>query len=143
MTLIGAMSLEGVIAAMSVELATDGPVFRAYLEQVLAPALRPGQVVVMDNLPAHKVSGVREIIEAAGARVEYLPPYSPDMNPIEECWSKVKAILRRLILRRLGARTGEALEAAVTEALDRVTARVTAEDARGWSAHRANWTSSI
>lgn len=133
-TLIGALSLEGLVAAMTVELATDGPVFKAYLEEVLAPALRPGQVVVMDNLPAHKVAGVREIIEAAGGRVEYLPPYSPDLNPIEECWSKVKAILHRL-----AARTGEALDAAITEAL----AAVTAEDAEGWFAHRADWTLSI
>ncbi len=132
-TLIGALSLEGVIAAMTVEMATTGDVFKAYLEQVLAPVLRAGQVVVMDNLSAHKVDGVRSLIESTGAKLMYLPPYSPDFNPIEMCWSKVKAILRRM-----AARTTEALDAAITEAL----AAVTAEDARGWFAH-CEWTTSI
>ncbi len=132
-TLIGALSLEGVIAAMTVEMATTGEVFKAYLEQVLVPVLRAGQVVVMDNLSAHKVDGVRSLIESAGAKLMYLPPYSPDFNPIEMCWSKVKAMLRRI-----AARTTEALDAAITEAL----AAVTAEDARGWFAH-CEWTTSI
>ena len=79
---------------MTIESPTDGDVFLAYLEQVLCPSLRPGQVVIMDNLAAHKVAGVREQIEATGARLIYLPPYSPDFNPIEQAWSKVKQYLR-------------------------------------------------
>ena len=73
---------------------TDGDVFLAYLEQVLCPQLQPGDVVVMDNLAAHKVDGVRDLIQGAGAELRYLPPYSPDFNPIEKCWSKVKQLLR-------------------------------------------------
>ena len=81
LTLLGAMSTRGVVAAMTVESPTDGDVFLAYVEQGLCPRLQPGQVVVMDNLPAHKVEGVRRLIEAAGAELLYLPPYSPDFNP--------------------------------------------------------------
>jgi len=88
--LLGAMSREGMVASMTVESPTDGDVFLAYLDHVLCPALRPGQVVVMDNLSAPKVEGVRERIEAAGAQLLYLPPYSPDFNPIEQAWSKLK-----------------------------------------------------
>jgi len=79
---------------MTIEAPTDSDVFLAYLEQVLCPRLQPGQVVVMDNLPAHKVEGVRSAIEAAGAELLYLPPYSPDFNPIEQAWSKIKQQLR-------------------------------------------------
>ena len=81
------------MAAMTIESATDGDVFLAYLEQVLCPKLKPGDVVVMDNLSAHKVAGVRSLIEACGARLLYLPPYSPDLNPIEKAWSKLKQLL--------------------------------------------------
>src|SRR5450759_5681519 len=94
LTLLGAMSAEGLLATMTVESSTDGDVFLAYLEQVLCPRLEPGQVVVMDNLSAHKVEGVRRLIEARGAQLLYLPPYSPDFNPIEQAWSKVKQLLR-------------------------------------------------
>ncbi len=73
----------------------DGVAFLAYVQQILAPTLRPGDIVIMDNLPAHKVSGVREAIEAAGASLRYLPPYSPDFNPIEKAFSKLKALLRK------------------------------------------------
>jgi transposase len=79
---------------MTIESPTDGDVFLAYLEQVLCPQLQPGQVVIMDNLSAHKVEGVRSLIEACGAQLLYLPPYSPDFNPIEQAWSKIKEILR-------------------------------------------------
>ncbi len=100
--------------------------FLAYLEQVLCPRLRPGQLVIMDNLSAHKVQGVREQIEARGARLIYLPAYSPDFNPIEQAWSKIKQLLRSA-----KARTVEALESAITEAL----AAVTAENALAWFSH--------
>lgn len=125
-TMIGAMSLSGLVAVMTIDMATDGDIFKAYLEQVLVPALRPGQVVVMDNLSAHKVVGVRDLIESAGARLEYLPAYSPDLNPIEPCWSKLKALLRKA-----AARSYEALDHAISEAL----AVITASDAHGWFKH--------
>ena len=126
LTLLGAMSTRGMIAAMTVESPTDGDVFLAYVEQVLGPRLLPGQVVVMDNLPAHKVEGVRSLIEAAGAELLYLPPYSPDFNPIEQAWSKIKQQLRSA-----KARTLQSLDAALTHAL----AQVTANNASAWFAH--------
>lgn len=79
----------------------NGPAFLAYARQVLAPELRPGDIVVMDNLPAHKISGVREAIEKAGARLLFLPPYSPDFNPIEMAFSKLKALLRKAATRTI------------------------------------------
>ena len=96
LTILGAMDHRGMLATMSIEAATDGDVFLAYLDQVLCPKLRSGHVVIMDNLSAHKVDGVRERIEACGASVLYLPPYSPDLNPIEKAWAKLKACLRAL-----------------------------------------------
>ena len=112
LTTLGAMSLRGIEAVMTVESATDGDVFLAYLEQVLCPKLKAGDVVVMDNLSAHKVKGVRELIAASGAELLYLPPYSPDFNPIEKAWSKLKQLLRIA-----KARTKEALEETIAEAL--------------------------
>jgi transposase len=94
-----------------------GEVFRAYVEQMLAPALSPGDVVVLDNLAAHKVAGVREAIRAVGASILYLPPYSPDLNPIELMFSKLKALLRKL-----AARTVDSLWAGLGDALDRFSA---------------------
>ena len=126
LTLLSALSLEGVIAAMTVEAPTDGDVFLTYVEQVLCPRLRPGQVVVMDNLPAHQVDGVRSLIETVGAELLYLPPYSPDFNPIEQAWSKIKQQLRSA-----KARTLETLEAAITQAL----AQITIQNATAWFAH--------
>lgn len=126
LTLLGAMTAEGLLATMTIESPTDGEVFLAYVDQVLAPRLQPGQVVVLDNLAAHKVAGVRERIEAAGAQLLYLPPYSPDFNPIEKCWSKVKQWLRSA-----KARTLEGLEAAVAEAL----AAITSQNASAWFRH--------
>jgi len=117
LTILGAMSTRGIIAAMTIEEATDSDIFLAYLDQVLGPKLRPGDVVVMDNLSAHKVQGVRERIEAAGARLLYLPPYSPDLNPIEKAWAKLKQLLRSA-----KARTQEALDQAITELLPLLTA---------------------
>jgi transposase len=125
-TLIGAMGVNGVVATMTVAGGTDGEVFRSYVDQSVAPQLRPGQVVIMDNLKAHKVSGIREAIEAAHATLHYLPSYSPDLSPIELCWGTVKTILRAR-----AARTREALELAWTDAL----ASVTPSDARHWFVH--------
>jgi len=116
LTLLGAITLDGLLATMSIESPTDGDIFLAYLEQVLGPRLRPGQVVVMDNLAAHKHPGVRPLIEQAGAQLLYLPPYSPDFNPIEQCWSKIKECLRAAKTRAV-----ELLEQALTEAISTVT----------------------
>jgi transposase len=116
LTILGAMSSCGMIATMTIEEPTDGDIFLAYLDHVLCPKLRPGNVVVMDNLSAHKVDGVRERIEAAGAELLYLPPYSPDLNPIEKAWSKLK-----LLLRSAQARTREALEQAISELLPQLS----------------------
>jgi transposase len=123
LTILGAMSTRGMIAAMTIEEATDRDIFLAYLDQVLCPKLGPGDVVVMDNLSSHKVKGVRERIEAAGAELLYLPPYSPDLNPIEKAWSKLKQLLRSA-----KARTKEALDQAITELLPQITA----ENAQAW-----------
>lgn len=125
-TTLAAIGVEGLSAPMTVNGAVDGAVFLAYVREVLCPTLCEGDLVVMDNLRAHKVAGIREAIEARGARVEYLPPYSPDLNPIEKCWSKVKTYLRRA-----KARTREALEAALKEAL----LQITGADALAWFAH--------
>ena len=122
-TILGALSCNGLDAVMTVEGATDTAVFRAYVEQVLVPTLVADDVVVMDNLSVHKVSGIREAIEATGARLIYLPPYSPDYSPIESCWSKLKAILRKA-----KARSREALDEALTQAIERITQ----SDAKGW-----------
>jgi transposase len=107
MTTLAAMSLRGLEAVMTIEAATDGEVFLTYVEQVLGPKLKPGDIVILDNLSAHKVCGVREQIEARGAQVLYLPPYSPDLNPIEKAWFKLKQYLRAA-----KARTAEALDQA-------------------------------
>jgi len=126
LTTLGAMSLRGIDAAMTVESATDGEVFKAYVEQVLCPKLRPGDVVILDNLSAHKVPGICEPIQARGAQLLYLPPYSPDLNPIEKAWSKFKKFLRDA-----KARTKEALDQAVTDALKTITA----DNAAAWFRH--------
>ena len=116
LTILGAISTRGMIATMTIEDATDTDIFLAYLDHVLCPQLRPGDLVVMDNLSSHKVKGVRERIEAAGAQLLYLPPYSPDLNPIEKAWSKLK-----LLLRSAKARTREVLDLAITDLLPQIT----------------------
>jgi transposase len=128
LTLLGALGLDGLVAVMSVAAATSTAVFLAFLEQVLVPALRrePGAVVALDNLAPHRAAAVRDVLEAAGLGLRYLPRYSPDLSPIEPCWSKVKALLRARAARSL-----DALEQALPAALDAVTA----QDAHGWSAH--------
>ncbi|CAA9558710.1 Transposase [uncultured Synechococcales cyanobacterium] len=125
-TLIGAIALQGMVGAMNFPGGTDALAFETYLTQVLLPNLWPGACVVMDNLPAHKVARVREIIEDVGARLVYLSPYSPDFNPIENCWSKVKQFLRSR-----AARTYAELDQAITDALAALTNR----DIIGWFTH--------
>ena len=122
-TLLGAITRSGLLATMTIESATDSDVFQVFVEQVLCPRLQPGQIVVMDNLSAHKIAAVRHSIEAAGATLLYLPPYSPDLNPIEKCWSKIKQVLRSL-----KARTADALESAMTAALSSISP----ENTRAW-----------
>ena len=123
LTVLGAMSLRGMIATMTIEEATDADIFLAYVEQVLCPALQAGAVVVMDNLSSHKVNGVRQLIEQAGAEVLYLPPYSPDLNPIEKAWAKLKQLLRSAM-----ARTKEVLDQAISDALKLITV----DNAQAW-----------
>lgn len=120
------MSPEGLVGTMTVEGATHTAVFLTYLDEGLYPALRPGQIVVMDNLSAHKNEAVKERIEARGCRLLFLPAYSPDFNPIEHAFSKLKGFLRQA-----NARTQQALEAAIAAGL----ATITAQNARGWFKH--------
>ena len=95
LTVLGAVSISGWVATMSIEAPTDGDVFLAYLEHVLCPQLKPGQIVVMDNLGAHKVDGVKELIYQTGASLLYLPPYSPDFNPIEQSFNQIKMWMQK------------------------------------------------
>lgn len=123
--MISSIRFDGSTACMTVEGATTTEVFRAYVKEVLVPTLRPGDVVVLDNLSPHKDPATIRLMEEAGTRVMFLPPYSPDFNPIEKMWSKVKELLRAA-----KARTEEALWEAIADALGRVTA----QDARNWFA---------
>src|SRR5258706_180391 len=116
-TFVGALTARGFIAPMVVDGAVNGAVFRAYVGQVLVPELRPGDVVVMDNLSSHTLAGVREAVEGAGCRLLYLPPYSPDLNPIENPFSKLKTLPRAA-----AERTVDALWSAIGRLLDRFTA---------------------
>jgi transposase len=125
-TLITGLSLAGMVPAMTVEGGTTAAVFAAYLEKVLLPWLRPGQVVVVDNVGAHKPDRMRALVEAAGCRLVFLPAYSPDLSPVEEAFSKIKALVKAA-----GARTRAALDAAIAVAL----AAVSASDAAGWFTH--------
>jgi transposase len=125
-TLLASMSLEGTGPTLAVEGATTAVVFEAYVERVLAPSLKEGQVVVMDNLGAHRPKRVRELIEQRGAELLYLPSYSPDYNPIEEAFAKLKHLLRKT-----SARTKEALVEAIAAALSVISVR----DVRGFFDH--------
>jgi transposase len=125
-TLVAGLTLAGAIAPMVLDGAMDRLSFEAYVAQCLAPALPPGAVVIMDNLSAHKSAAITQLIENAGATIWYLPPYSPDYNPIEQMWSKVKAALKRVC-----ARTHDALEKAIALALDAVSP----EDSQGFFRH--------
>jgi transposase len=130
-TLITAITLRGAMGeSMTVEGATDASAFEAYVEHFLAPSLSEGQVVVLDGLGAHRTEKVRELIESRGADLVFLPSYSPDLSPIEEAFSKIKALVRKE-----GARVREAL----VEAIGRAMAAVTQEDAAGWFAHAGYW----
>ena len=122
-TMISSVRLDGTTACMTIEGATNTDVFRAYVREVLIPSLRPGDIVVMDNLGAHKNPDTISLIEKVGAEVRFLPAYSPDLNPIEMMWSKVKSLLRKT-----QARTRPDLLAAISSAL----ASVTSQDASGW-----------
>jgi transposase len=123
LTILGAMRLGGMKGTMTIPEATDGDIFLAYIEHILCPTLQPGDVVVMDNLSSHKVKEVRELIEAKRAEVLYLPPYSPDLNPIEKAWAKIKQYLRSV-----RARTQQELDQAITDAI----ALITPENAKAW-----------
>lgn len=143
-TMIGAVSLQGFVASLTFQGGTDSLAFQTYITEVLVPSLWKGACVVLDNFSSHKVAGIKEAIEAAGARLVYLPPYSPDFNPIENCWcgghcrfpaaverqqgrqSKVKEFLRSQ-----AARTYEALDQAITDAFNAVTIK----DMIGWFTH--------
>ena len=125
-TLLASLSLSGIGASLIIEGAVNTPIFEAYVEHILAPSLVAGQIVVLDNLSVHKGARVRQLIEARGCELLFLPAYSPDYSPIEETFSKLKAFLRRV-----GARTHEALQEAMGQALETVTAA----DALGWFTH--------
>ena len=125
-TLLAAIGLAGVSAVMSVDAATDEEVFTAYIEQVLCPTLCAGDIVVMDNLRVHKMHVISALIENKGARLLFLPPYSPDFSPIELCWSKIKTFLRKA-----KARTRDALDEAIAQALSTISL----SDAQAWFAH--------
>ncbi len=126
-TLIAAITLEGAMGeSMSVEGGTDALAFESYVEHFLAPSLSEGQVVVLDGLGAHRTDRVEELIEARGADLVFLPSYSPDLNPIEEAFSKIKHLVRK---------EGQRVREALVEAIGRALAAVTPEDAAGWFAH--------
>ena len=125
-TMIGALDVRGMRAMMTVEGGTDADVFEAFVEQVLVGKLHPGDIVVLDNVGAHKPDRIRHLVEAAGARLLFLPPYSPDLNPIELGWSKLKGVLKDF-----GARTRDALDVAIRRGMDLIGA----DDARAWFTH--------
>jgi transposase len=125
-TILGAVGVQGVQAVMTVEGATDAEVFRTYVKRVLGPTLAPGDIIVLDNLSAHKALGVQQALARRRVRLLFLPPYSPDLSPMELCVSKLKTALRAA-----KARTREALETAIRQALETVTAA----DARNWFRH--------
>ena len=125
-TMLGTLGVQGLEAVMTVDGATDTEVFRTYVKQVLGPTLTPGDIVVMDNLQAHKAVGVQQAIARRGARLRYLPPYSPDLSPIELCWAKLKTALRKA-----KARTRAALDGAIAEAMTTVSHT----DVWGWFKH--------
>jgi transposase len=124
-TMLCSIRLDGLTTCMAIEGATDSEVFQAYVRQVLCPTLRAGDIVIMDNLTPHKNEQTLALITQAGAQVRFLPPYSPDLNPIEKMWSKIKSWLRKA-----EARSEPALIRAIASALEKVTS----QDARNWFA---------
>jgi transposase len=129
-----AVAPEGVIAAMDVPGAIDGQAFELFLERCLVPKLRPGDIVLMDNLSTHEMARVPELIESAGALMMYLPPHSPDFNPIEQCISKIKEFLRSV-----AARTRSKLRRALTKAINSVTPT----DVKGWFEYAGYWVTPV
>lgn len=129
-TLLSSMTIEGMGPSLAVEGATTAVVFETYVEKVLVPSLCKGQIVVMDNLGAHRPARIRELIEGQGCQLIYLPPYSPDLNPIEEAFAKIKNLLRKA-----AARTKEALVEAIGSALSAVSS----QDARDFFEHAGYW----
>ena len=125
-TLVAALTPQGLQAPWTIEGAMDTLAFERYVKEVLGPTLRPGQVVVLDNLSVHKAASIREAIEARDCELLFLPPYSPDCTPIEQAFSKIKALIRGV-----GARTREAL----LDAVSRAVSAITQEDAAGWFSH--------
>jgi transposase len=126
LSVIGALGYDELRAAMSVPGAVDGDACLVFIKDVLAPRLRPGNIVLLDNVPTHKMAAIEEALLAVNAKVKFLPPYSPDFSPIENCWSKVKTFLRRV-----AARTQKDLDAALSHAL----AMITGDAIKGWFAH--------
>ena len=126
-SLIGGMSIDGLIATMSIVGSVNTDVFLFYVQEILIPQLWVGAIVLMDNLPVHHAQVVREAIEAVGAKVVFLPPYSPDLSPIELCWSKLKQLLRSA-----KARTQDALDQALTQIINEC---ISSDDALGWFNH--------
>jgi transposase len=122
-TLIAVLSMDGLQAPWVIEGALNGEIFKLYVAEVLAPTLKPNDILIMDNLPTHKVAGIAELVEARGACLEYLSAYSPDYNPIERCWSKIKTSLRSA-----KARTYSALMKAIKKALTSIKE----SDIRAW-----------
>ena len=123
LTILSSLRIDGTTEALVFEGALNGEMFTGYMKTCLAPTLKEGDVVIMDNLSSHKVKGLEEIVKERGARIEYLPPYSPDMNPVENMWSKVKTHLRQ---------TKERCKEALFEAVGVALRTVTAQDAQGW-----------
>lgn len=122
-SIVSSIRFDGSISAMTINGPIDGESFKCFISQVLCPSLRRGDIVVMDNLPTHKSEGIKKLIKGAKAELWYLPPYSPDLNPIEKMWSKVKASMRKM-----KARTEKELNRAISESLKRVSA----DDSLGW-----------
>jgi len=125
-TFVAGLRTTGLTAPLVVDGAMNGDIFRAYVEQVLAPTLVPGDIVILDNLGSHKVAGVREAIEARGASLVYLPPYSPDLNPIEQAFAKLKALLRKIAARTISA---------LWDALGDIVARFTPQECANYLAN--------
>ena len=126
LSVIGALGYDGMRATMSLAGAIDGEAYRIFIQDVLVPSLRGNDIILMDNVPTHKMPVIEQTLNEGGARVIFLPPYSPDFSPIENCWSKIKTLLRGV-----AARSREALEVALSKTL----ATITLDDIVGWFAH--------
>jgi transposase len=130
MTILSSLRMDGTTEALVFEGALNGEMFMAYMKTCLGPTLKAGDVVIMDNLSSHKVKGLEEIVTKCGAKIEYLPPYSPDFNPVENMWSKMKAYLRQM---------KERCKDNLIEAVGAALRTVTPQDAHGWFKHCGYW----